>query len=315
MKMAFLVVTSKCNKSCSYCWYAQQNERFVDDRLSSLKTEQLLEGLTSHGFTDLIITGGEPLLQREIVLNCLHRATKLGMLSWLSTNAKTINSDLAAELVDSGLQGVHISVDVLGQDLIRVTSQPEFNHVMSVIEMFKSLGLPNICLTCVISSHNKGAVEPLYEMAKQLGIDLMLQPVFLAESEQVLVKIGGSVSSTGSAMVSTVPGVSRLGREEWRELTPFLENWGQETQRGDYVRVLLDHYIRGGGPKSCGMGRDCIVVDSDGTVFPCFHRRDLIAGNIIDNDLGTVMEKLDFYFNTQTSGASCFGEHCISLFS
>jgi hypothetical protein len=28
-----------------------------------------------------------------------------------------------------------------------------------------------------------------------------------------------------------------------------------------------------------------------------------------------VMEKLDFYFQTETSGARCFGEHCISLFS
>src|SRR5438067_1385466 len=152
MKMAFLVITSKCNKSCAYCWYAQQNERFVDDRFSSSKIHELLEGLTSNGFTDIIITGGEPLLQREMVLDCLHKATKLGMLSWLSTNAKTVNSKLAAELVDSGLEGVHISVDVLGQDLIRVTSQPEFNHVMSVIEMFKSLGLPSVCLTCVISA-------------------------------------------------------------------------------------------------------------------------------------------------------------------
>src|SRR5687768_12382432 len=122
MKMAFLVITSKCNKSCSYCWYAQQNERFVDDRLNSQKARQLLEGLTSYGFTDVIITGGEPLLQRDTVLDCLLQAKKLGMLSWLSTNAKTINYKLAGELVESGLEGVHISVDVVGEDLIRATS-------------------------------------------------------------------------------------------------------------------------------------------------------------------------------------------------
>jgi hypothetical protein len=62
------------------------------------------------------------------------------------------------------------------------------------------------------------------------------------------------------------------------------------------------------------MGTESIVVDASGEVLPCFHRRDLAAGNLLEDDPLRVIERAR-RAAAALRPAPCFGEHCISLFS
>jgi radical SAM protein with 4Fe4S-binding SPASM domain len=62
------------------------------------------------------------------------------------------------------------------------------------------------------------------------------------------------------------------------------------------------------------MGEQTFMIDSDGSVYPCFHRRDMKAGNILDDSIDAIDAKLGHFYQ-DLKDAPCFGEHCISLFT
>lgn len=68
----------------------------------------------------------------------------------------------------------------------------------------------------------------------------------------------------------------------------------------------------GPGPTACGMGTATAVLDADGTVLPCFHRRDLPAGNALLEPVGPLLERLARQ-SAPLRSAPCFGRACLSL--
>lgn len=61
------------------------------------------------------------------------------------------------------------------------------------------------------------------------------------------------------------------------------------------------------------MGTNDIIIDSDGDIFPCFHRQDLLVGNILKESLKDILLRMGGVA-IQLKNAPCLGEHCLSLF-
>ena len=62
------------------------------------------------------------------------------------------------------------------------------------------------------------------------------------------------------------------------------------------------------------MGTQGLVIDADGAVYPCFHRHDLLAGNLMHDPWETIVKRLR-NMGEPLLGAPCFGEHCLSMFA
>ena len=293
MRIVEMVITSQCNVSCRYCFYREHNDWLVEDRFTSENISGLLGALAQGGVTDIVISGGEPLLRMDLIRTCLQKCNELEIAPWLSTNGLRVTSALATELANAGLCGAHLSLDLLGEDPYRGYTERQSEHILKAVGYFKDAGIEAVGLIGVIGRHNYEKLEPLLDFVEANELDLMLQPMYATKNNKE---------------------VELLAASEWLQLAPILQRWAGDGYYAPYLRLWLGYFESQLKPKQCHMGQQTFIIDSDGSIYPCFHRRDMKAGNILDDPIDVINHRLT-EFHQQIKDAPCFGEHCISLFT
>ena len=133
-----------------------------------------------------------------------------------------------------------------------------------------------------------------------LGLYVLLQPVFVPRNHPRFEALSLKAASP----------------EERGRFLELIGEWSSMYGNTGYGRLIQGFYESEGGirPPSCSMGTGTVVIDSNGDVMPCFHRRDLCVGNLYHADPSFLI-KSSFEKGECLRAAPCFGEHCVSLFS
>jgi len=247
-----------------------------------------LGNLAALGITNLIITGGEPLLRRELI-PLIRRAGELGMTRLILTNGDLLDERIIGEFIACGLEGVSISVN----------SMHEARKIERWAALLQRSGRTRVTVTIVISRENSRDIGSLYEWAVSRGLGIIIQPAYLPEH---------------SAAFRTLS-PHYLSKSELQELASVLRSWRNRQKVSAYVGFIFGLYKLGPGfkPAHCVMGTSTLVLDSDGSVYPCFHRHDLPAGNILSDLPESIRNRLKSMIGS-LQAAPCYGEHCVSLF-
>ncbi|MEE9202684.1 MAG: radical SAM protein, partial [Dehalococcoidia bacterium] len=103
-------LTSACNLRCSHC-YLDAGHR-LEGELATDECCHIIDQMAALGTEMVILTGGEPLLRKDIFAIARYASQK-GILVVMGTNGVLIDEEVASSLKDSGLQGVGISLDSL----------------------------------------------------------------------------------------------------------------------------------------------------------------------------------------------------------
>ncbi len=111
--LAHLVVTRRCNLSCSYC---NEYDK-VSEPVSLEEMKQRIEALARLKTSVITITGGEPLLHPKID-KIIKLIRSHGMVVTLITNGYLLTETRIKELNDAGLQELQISIDNIEPDLV-----------------------------------------------------------------------------------------------------------------------------------------------------------------------------------------------------
>jgi cyclic pyranopterin phosphate synthase len=151
-------VTDRCNFRCTYC---MPKEIFARD-FEFLKREELLtfeeiarvaNVFVQCGVEKIRLTGGEPLLRREVerLVEQLARIRGLRDLT-LTTNGSLLTRELAQSLKDAGLQRITISLDSLDDRVFRSMNDVQFpvGKVLEAIEHADAAGLAPIKIDAVV---------------------------------------------------------------------------------------------------------------------------------------------------------------------
>lgn len=171
-----LSVIEACNFRCPYCMPAG---RVPDDhgmsaasRLSFDQIETLVRGFTRIGVRKLRITGGEPLLRR----NLPELIARLATIDGLQDIALTTNGSLLAAharaLREAGLHRLTVSLDALDPALFRSLSggRGHVEEVLSGIDAATAAGFGQIKLNCVVQRGiNDDQVPSLVDFARERG--------------------------------------------------------------------------------------------------------------------------------------------------
>jgi len=168
-------VTDRCNIRCFYCM-PEEGVKFEphSNILSYEEIERFARIAVSLGIRKLRITGGEPLVRRN--LSTLIR--KLSQIEGVKDLALTTNGVLlaqqAAELYDAGLRRINIHLDTLDRERFKqITRRDEIDRVMEGIEVCQRLGYGPIKINAV---GVKGLVEPdivpLARFGRERGIEI-----------------------------------------------------------------------------------------------------------------------------------------------
>lgn len=171
-----LSVIEACNFRCGYCMPA---DRIPDDhgmdaasRMSFDEIETLVRGFARIGMNKLRITGGEPLLRR----NLPDLVARLVAVPGIDDLALTTNGSLLARqaraLRDAGLQRITISLDSLDPARFRELSggRGEITDVLAGIAAAESAGFERIKFNCVVQRGvNEDDALPLVERFRGSG--------------------------------------------------------------------------------------------------------------------------------------------------
>lgn len=102
-------ITRQCNLKCIHC-YAKADAGTAENELSTAEGMALIDDLAEMGVPVLLISGGEPLMRKDMP-DLAAYAVKKGMRAVISTNGTLITREKAKILKDIGLSYVGISID------------------------------------------------------------------------------------------------------------------------------------------------------------------------------------------------------------
>src|SRR6059036_2496406 len=129
-------VTDKCNFRCRYCMPAEGLEWLGrDEVLSFEEIARLVRVLARMGVDEIRLTGGEPLVRRELptLVGMLARTPGVGDLS-LTTNGVLLDR-FAGPLVEAGLRRLNVSLDSLSHvRFAEITRRDALDRVLAGLE-------------------------------------------------------------------------------------------------------------------------------------------------------------------------------------
>ena len=167
-------VTDRCDFRCVYCM--EPDTRFVP-HAEVLTLEEL--ALVARAFTELgvkkiRITGGEPLVRRNVVKLMADISALPGLRELVLTTNGSQLERLAPELRAAGVKRINISLDSLDEArFARITRTGKLGPVLAGIEAARRVGFEKLKINAVILNHrNQDEVIPLTRFAAERGMDI-----------------------------------------------------------------------------------------------------------------------------------------------
>jgi len=170
-----LSVTDRCNFRCVYCMPAEvfgRDYRFLERRelLTFEELDRLARAFAAHGVEKIRITGGEPLLRREIERLVAMLASIPGLDLTLTTNGALL-AQKAKPLAEAGLRRVTVSLDSLDDDVFTAMNDVDFpvQRVLEGIDAAAAAGLPVKVNMVVKRGANEDSILPMARAFRERG--------------------------------------------------------------------------------------------------------------------------------------------------
>lgn len=171
-------VTDRCDLRCVYCMSEDMHFLPKRDLLTLEELDRLISAFVRRGVRKLRITGGEPLVRRDIIdlFRSLSRHLASGALDELTlTTNGTQLARFASELADCGVKRVNVSLNSLDPERFRrITRRGDLAAVLAGIDAARSVGLGVKINTVALKGVNEDEIESLLTFAHGHGMDLTL---------------------------------------------------------------------------------------------------------------------------------------------
>lgn len=300
LRLLFWESTIRCNLTCAHCRRIESDEQAHTD-LTTTQAKALIEQLAELGqgqpmMPVLVFSGGEPLC-REDLFDLVSQARSLGITPALATNGTLIDKAIAAQIHDSGIVRVSVSLDGATAEVHNKLRKLEgsFERAIEGIGYLHAQEVPfqiNITLT----KHNAGQLEEVYELAKSIGA--------VAVHIFMLVPVGCGQSLAETDMLSPEQYEQKLleichldGRGELQMKVTCGPHYERVIrQEGLYKSRMETGHSRSNVPgrsghrgpsKGCLAGLGVLFVGHKGDVFPCGYLP-VNCGNVLQEKLSDI---------------------------
>jgi radical SAM protein with 4Fe4S-binding SPASM domain len=280
-----LEITSACNHSCRYCYNFWRHEegQSPPTRMSRERLDVILDDIIANKVFNVVLTGGEPFLNFEVLLHGVRRLTQAGILVSCNSNLTLATPERLQALKEAGLPHILTSLashDPEVNDLI-FSAPGAFVKIVRAIRWAVAAGI-RVSVNTVVSRHSRDHVYKTGLLAAGLGAaNLFLTRV---------------VPST-----SCGPEMAREFVLAPEEYLPALDdalrlkaetdlNIGSLIQYPVCFLRDVEKYADFLG-RGCPAGKKMICLNADGRAHACFHERE-DYGNVFDIGLAGVWRNL-----------------------
>jgi len=169
-------VTDRCDFRCVYCMSEDMKFLPRKELLTLEELDRIASAFVARGTRKLRLTGGEPLVRRDIMslFRSLSRHLTSGALDelTLTTNGSQL-ARFASELADCGVRRINVSLDTLDADKFRaITRWGEIDKVLAGIEAARAAGLAVKINAVALKNLNEDEIPALMQWAH--GKDMAL---------------------------------------------------------------------------------------------------------------------------------------------
>jgi MoaA/NifB/PqqE/SkfB family radical SAM enzyme len=277
---AQVAVTSECPQRCEICY----NRDRRGTPLSGTQLRQTIEDLISRGVVWLGITGGEPILRRDLPDLVAIGGDKCAIK--LFTTGMGVTPHIASSLREAGLFSVSVSIDDCDETVHdRGRGFPgALQAAVKAVEAFLWTGRVHVGISAVLPRHEiRGihAIRRLLAFAEQLGV----HELWLSEAKPTVRELWRSDCV--------------LAEEERRYIARFQGEWNREARRQGRGVVLnyLGHF-EGAERFGCNAGRKMVYVDPFGDVSPCVFTP-FSFGNVRERPLSEILHLMRRLFPSE----------------
>jgi radical SAM protein with 4Fe4S-binding SPASM domain len=290
-------LTYRCNLACEHCYLDAGGtpqvgtENFADR--SELGTEEcfkVIDEIASFAPECVtILTGGEPLLRRDI-LEIVRRAAERELWVVIGTNGVRITENVAKRLAEAGARGLSLSLDALDPDRHDAFRKVRgaWRNTVEGAQILNRTGLPFIVQTTA-GSHNIGELEAIADFAyDRLGAKVW-NLYFLVPTGR-----GQFVSDITPAQYDEV--LASLYRIQTKYKGRMLVN---AKCAPHYIKTVLENggeQIRtySGGAGGCPAGTHYMGIRPNGDVTPCPYLP-VFAGSIRNTSLSELWTSSELF--------------------
>ncbi|PSO18395.1 GTP 3',8-cyclase MoaA [Bradyrhizobium sp. MOS003] len=171
-------VTDRCDLRCFYCMSEDMTFLPKANLLTLEELDRLCTAFIAKGVKKLRLTGGEPLVRRNVMtlVRSLSRHLSSGALNELTlTTNGTQLAKYASELADCGVRRINVSLDTLDPRKFReITRWGEIDKVLEGIEAARAAGLAVKINAVALKNLNEDELPQLMRWAHGKGMDLTL---------------------------------------------------------------------------------------------------------------------------------------------
>ena len=169
-------VTDRCDFRCTYCMAEDMTFLPKKDLLTLEELDRLCTVFVEKGVRKLRLTGGEPLVRKNIMhlIRQLSRHLQSGALEelTLTTNGSQLHR-FADELADCGVRRINVSLDTLDAEKFReITRWGDLTRVMQGIEAAERAGLKIKINAVALKGFNDAEIPTMLEWAHGRGMDM-----------------------------------------------------------------------------------------------------------------------------------------------
>lgn len=268
------LATNACNARCVHC--SSDALRCKPAELSTAEAIAMFEELAAFGVLDVAISGGEPLVRRDL-FEVLSHARACGIRLGVGSNGSTIDDRAVERLLEVGIDRLQISIDGIENTHDRARRwRGLFQRSASAITRAIAGGLTvNVCFTAHRMNYHE--LPQVVALCAEWGVRRLNMSRFVPTGR-------GDRALDLSAL-------------EWRDLMHQFERFRAEMQGVlEMTTHLAQRVLSEPGVKACagfigcqaGVGQGCI--DSEGNVMPCV-MLPIVVGNIRDKPLAEIWEQ------------------------
>jgi GTP 3',8-cyclase len=168
-------VTDRCNIRCFYCM-PEDGVQFVDRReiLSFEEIVRFVQVAVGLGIDKLRLTGGEPLLRKDLPRLVAKLAAIPGIRDMALTTNGVLLADQARSLYDAGLRRLNVHLDTLDRArFVEITRRDDLDKVLEGIDRCREIGFEPIKINAVaVKGLTEPDVVPLARYGRERGIEV-----------------------------------------------------------------------------------------------------------------------------------------------
>ena len=167
-------VTDRCNLRCVYCMPEEGIENISHEEILSYdEIIRICKCIAKLGIKKIKITGGEPLVRKDII-DLIKEIKEINGIDEVTiTTNGVLLYEMADKLYEAGIDAVNISLDTLNKDkFLKITRRDKYENVSMAIEKLIDLGV-RVKINCLaIKENNLSEIVKIAAYSKNNNIDV-----------------------------------------------------------------------------------------------------------------------------------------------